>query len=107
MALNTTDYSLTTLLESTPYRLAYSLPLILVSFVLTFAGAFLTLDRTRTFAPRITSTAVSTRSHAPNRVQIFMRRFLLLEGGLGGLASGYAFGGALHARLVQQDPKCI
>lgn len=92
MALNTTDYSLTTLLESTPYRLAYSLPLILVSFVLTFAGAFLTLDRSRTFAPRITSTAVSTRSHAPNRVQIFMRRFLLLEGGLGGLASGYAFG---------------
>ena len=36
---------------STPYVLAYSLPLLLISIPYTFLGAYLTLDRTRSFAP--------------------------------------------------------
>jgi hypothetical protein len=52
---NTTGHSfvqLTHLLQSTSYRLAYTLPLIVLSALLTFTGAFLTLDRTRSFQPR-------------------------------------------------------
>src|SRR6266851_2874413 len=44
---------LTDLLSSLPYRLAYDLPLFALSLLLAFAGAFLTLDRTRSFRPRI------------------------------------------------------
>ncbi|KAJ7176570.1 hypothetical protein C8R46DRAFT_1160522 [Mycena filopes] len=59
--------TLTTLLPSTAYLLAYALPLLFISLLLTFAGAFLTLDRSRSI-------------------------HFLLEGGVGGLAAGYAFG---------------
>jgi hypothetical protein len=61
-----------------PFDLAYSIPLLLLSLILTFAGTFLTLDRTRSFTPKDTS----TRKTAPIR----------LEGGIGGLAAGYTFG---------------
>ncbi|KAF9005493.1 hypothetical protein BDQ17DRAFT_1423976 [Cyathus striatus] len=41
--------TLTALLSTTPYTLAYALPLLFLSLLLTFAGTFFTLDRTRVF----------------------------------------------------------
>jgi hypothetical protein len=68
----------TTILRS-PYQLVYALPLLLISIALLFAGTFLTLDRTRSFA---SSSDVKTK--VP---------FYRLESGLGGLAIGWALGG--------------
>jgi hypothetical protein len=75
---------LTTLLPSTSYVLIYSLPLLLVSLLLTFAGAFLTLDRTRSFPPY---------ALVPGAFQSAEKRIWLLEGGVGGLSLGFALGG--------------
>ncbi|KAI0785201.1 hypothetical protein C8Q75DRAFT_776410 [Abortiporus biennis] len=68
------------LIPSVPYLLAYSIPLLLLSTVLTFAGAFLTLDRTRTFP----------QHHSSSQKPSLLRR--LFTGGIGGYISGYAFG---------------
>ncbi|EPQ54720.1 hypothetical protein GLOTRDRAFT_111384 [Gloeophyllum trabeum ATCC 11539] len=88
---NTTEScTLTSFLPTSSYTLAYALPLLFISFLLTYAGAFLTLDRTRTFAPSGDTLDLNVpSSYIPTK----KRRFVwLLEGGLGGLASGYAFG---------------
>ena len=77
--------TLTTLLPSTPYLLAYSLPLLLLSVLLTVAGAFLTLDRTRSFPPSYDT--------IPGAFDVTKKRFWFLEGGIGGSALGFAFGG--------------
>lgn len=75
------------LLPSTPYRLAYSLPLLLLSLVLTFAGTFFTLDRTRSFPSRGTTLPLNLSS--PKK-----RKWTwIFEGGVGGLIGGYLFGG--------------
>lgn len=79
------QYPLTTLFPSTPYLLAYALPLFLLSLVLTFAGTFLTLDRTRSFAPHYD--AVPGAYERPKKFRF------VLEGGAGGLIIGYLFGG--------------
>lgn len=84
---------LVSLFPSTSFLLAYSLPLLLSSILLTFAGAFLTLDRTRSFPPRYTAIG-SVQRATTKRFQF------LLEGGIGGLAIGYAFGGMLYIRLT-------
>ena len=84
------------LLPTTPYLLAYTLPLLLLSLVLTFAGTFLTLDRTRSFPP---SGAGSTYAPLPipggfaNKSTKSLASKWVLEGGVGGLIGGYAFGG--------------
>ncbi|KAG8890990.1 hypothetical protein FRB99_003844, partial [Tulasnella sp. 403] len=62
------------------YVLVYAIPLLLVSIVVTFAGAFLTLDRTRSFAP---IEQPASRSKAP---------VWRLEGGVGGLMAGWLCG---------------
>jgi hypothetical protein len=81
--------TLSDLLPSTPYLLAYSLPLLFISLPLAFAGAFLTLDRTRVFTPRKDVGYESTISgvHKARR-----KLLLMMEGGIGGLAGGYLFG---------------
>jgi hypothetical protein len=80
---------LTDLFPSSPYRLVYDLPLLALSILLAFAGAFFTLDRTRSFRPR------SDPLHAPGSFNLTKRpgraRFYL-QGGLGGVAIGYSFG---------------
>lgn len=80
---------LTHFFPSSSYRLAYDLPLFALSLILTFAGAFLTLDRTRSFRPR------SDSLHAPGSFNLTKKpkrvRFYL-QGGLGGVAIGYSFG---------------
>ena len=98
MTSNTTSNEsydlLSSLLPSSPYALAYALPLFFLSVLLTFAGAFLTLDRTRSFPP----TASPQTARKPKRVcsdLIPSKWSAVLEGGLGGLASGYIFGGVL------------
>ncbi|CCM06129.1 uncharacterized protein FIBRA_08378 [Fibroporia radiculosa] len=98
MTLSGNDDSLSTLFSSTSYALAYTLPLILVSVLLTFAGAFLTLDRTRAFPSTRTSSSYDTLKPSPQFdvnvkvAQNSVGSFFLLEGGIGGLASGYVFG---------------
>jgi hypothetical protein len=81
--------TLTSLLPSTPYTLAYALPLLFLSVLLTFAGAFLTLDRTRSFPPRYDTVPGGFDTKNNNKNKSF---YWLLEGGIGGLAIGYVFG---------------
>lgn len=80
---------LTDLFSSRPYSLAYDLPLFALSISLAFAGAFLTLDRTRSFRPRSDPLYVPgsfNLSKKPKRGRFY------LQGGLGGVAIGYSFG---------------
>lgn len=79
---------------SSPFLLAYSLPLLLLSVVITFAGTFLTLDRTRTFAPRSDAdpTPPIPGSLGVEKPTASLLRKFRLDGGLGGLAMGYVFG---------------
>ncbi|KAF8639381.1 hypothetical protein AX17_001537 [Amanita inopinata Kibby_2008] len=87
--MNTTvTTELTTLVPSTTYTLIYALPLLLISLLLIFAGTFLTLDRTRSFAPK--GKYFSTASYDLRRKKRW--RWWWLEGGVGGLAAGYVFG---------------
>ncbi|KAF4617456.1 hypothetical protein D9613_005711 [Agrocybe pediades] len=89
---------LTPLLDSTPYLLAYALPLLFISLLLTFSGTFLTLDRSRSFPPAKTTSGSSTKGYTtvPGSYlseTIKGRKFKwILEGGIGGLAGGFAFG---------------
>jgi hypothetical protein len=75
-----------------PYQIAYAIPLLALSLPITFAAAFLTLDRTRTFAP--TSTAISTPSRKPWEFQ----------GGVGGMLGGWALGGESNAVIIGPHP---
>ncbi|EMD39743.1 hypothetical protein CERSUDRAFT_112033 [Gelatoporia subvermispora B] len=105
MPVNTTLVSFTALLGSKSYTLAYALPLLCLSLVLTFAGAFLTLDRTRSFVPRATGMLLHTDNPTKLReVETNMRRIFFLEGGVGGLATGYTFGVHLATFLALLVP---
>ncbi|KAF9046313.1 hypothetical protein BJ165DRAFT_1527423 [Panaeolus papilionaceus] len=96
---NVTTSRLTPLLSSTPYNMAYTLPLLLFSLVITFAGTFLTLDRTRSFPSQAAAATSSTSKYSalpiPGSLDLMTkkRRFRwYLEGGVGGLLGGYVFG---------------
>ncbi|KAI0366938.1 hypothetical protein BV20DRAFT_1045924 [Pilatotrama ljubarskyi] len=86
-----TGTALTSLLSSSPYLLAYALPLLCFSLLLTFAGAFLTLDRTRAFAPRYDALHPAETSRIQH-AEAVVRRIFRLEGGIGGIAVGYVTG---------------
>ena len=90
--MSSTPSKLTLLLPTTPYILAYTLPLLLLSVLLTFAGTFLTIDRSRSFTPRSDASNYSSLPGAFDNPKKKRRFSWLLEGGIGGLASGYAFG---------------
>ncbi|KAI0288194.1 hypothetical protein BC826DRAFT_1107896 [Russula brevipes] len=101
MATNHSLIELTNFFPSAPYRLAYALPLFALSALLTFAGAFLTLDRTRSFRPRSEPLHVSgsfNLTEKPKRVRFY------LQGGLGGVAIGYSFGLHLSTFLALVVP---
>ncbi|KAF8593724.1 hypothetical protein BDV93DRAFT_546432 [Ceratobasidium sp. AG-I] len=72
--------TVSTILRS-PYQLVYALPLLFISIALLFAGTFLTLDRTRSFA-----STPDVKKKAP---------FYRLGSGVGGLAIGWALGAHL------------
>ncbi|KAJ7206457.1 hypothetical protein C8J57DRAFT_1404318 [Mycena rebaudengoi] len=84
MAADTVS-TLTSLLPTPSYLLAYALPLLFLSLILTFAGAFLTLDRTRSFP-------AERYGVLPGAFEQKKRFNWLLEGGVGGLTIGHAFG---------------
>jgi len=65
-----------------PYHIVYASLLLAFSIPMTFAGAFLTLDRTRSFAP---SSSISTTIKAK-------KAKFRLEGGIGGLLGGWLVG---------------
>lgn len=77
--------------DSTSLLLAYSLPLLLLSLVLAFSGTFLTLDRTRSFAPR-SDPEISFPGSFLERRKPSKRWSFRLEGGVGGLTIGFIFG---------------
>lgn len=78
--------------------LAYALPLLLLSIILTLSGTFLSLDRTRTFSPRSgVASSVPGVYDDPKENPSFIQRLLALrwvrlDGGIGGAAAGYVFG---------------
>ena len=76
---------LTDLLPTNGYLLPYALSLFFTSTVLTFAGAFLTLDRTKSFAP--TSDAFQDKQKPMSRLIASVFR-----GGVGGILTGFVFG---------------
>lgn len=85
--------SLISLLLTTPYVLIYCIPLLLFSLILTFAGTFLILDRSRSFPPSSEVDYVVLPAPGTFGQKQGGHKFIwLLEGGVGGLLSGYAFG---------------
>lgn len=94
--------SVTSLFQSsTSHLFAYAIPLLLLSLLLTFAGTFLTLDRTRSFAPRsdvlppIPGSFESSKTTVARVESKLAHLKFRLDGGIGGLALGYVFGRAL------------
>ncbi|TFY79878.1 hypothetical protein EWM64_g4133 [Hericium alpestre] len=90
---------LAALLPTLPYTLAYGLPLLLLSLPLTFAGAFLTVDRTFSFAPHD-----DVQLPGAFGVNKTTRKHFYLEGGVGGLAVGWIFGLFLSSFLALVIP---
>ncbi|CAE6466413.1 unnamed protein product [Rhizoctonia solani] len=82
--MRTSNFITVATLLRPPYHLIYALPLLFLSILLLFAGAFLTLDRTRSFA---SSSDVKETAH-----------FYRLESGIGGLAIGWILG--VHAATL-------
>lgn len=78
--------------------LVYAVPLLLVSLVLTFAGAFLTLDRTRSFASK-QSDEEAVVGISPSSTKSKLFSWWVFEGGVGGLCGAWAFAGTtfIHA----------
>lgn len=86
-----TDPVFSELLPTASFLLVYSLPLLLISLLLNFAGAFLTLDRSRSFPPQ----NLREYTHALTRYdKIIHLAHQFLQTGLGGWATGYTFAGA-------------
>lgn len=89
MSSDESDDTFTTLLSSLSSSLVYTVPLLIPSAILTFAGAFLTLDRTRTFRK-----ATVPPLNTPNAYDRFFAWFAL-DGGVGGILIGYVCGGMI------------
>jgi len=94
------------LLPSTPYLLAYTLPLLLISLILSFAGTFLTLDRSRSFPPQGTGKAYTSLAipGALDGPKTKRKLSWALEGGAGGLMGGFVFGVHLSTVLALLIP---
>lgn len=86
---NNLNVSLFTLLPTSPFLLLYAIPLLCFSLLLTCAGTFLTLGRTRSFVSL--SVRKSTSSTLPSHWTTSIAH--LFRSGLGGWVIGYAFAG--------------
>ncbi|KAG6890817.1 hypothetical protein C0995_003250 [Termitomyces sp. Mi166 len=82
--------TLSALVPTTAPLLAYSIPLLIISIPFTFAGTFLTLDRSRSFPSSYTPVTISDPFDGSKKFSKFQ---FPLQGGVGGLLSGYVFGG--------------
>ncbi|TFK86845.1 hypothetical protein K466DRAFT_492029 [Polyporus arcularius HHB13444] len=89
--MSTAETTLSSLLSSSSFLLAYALPLFFLSLLLTLAGAFLTLDRTRTFAPRYDALSPSETTKIQH-AEVLFKRIFRIEGGIGGIALGFVTG---------------
>ncbi|PPQ97818.1 hypothetical protein CVT26_012919 [Gymnopilus dilepis] len=102
-----TNSQLTPLLPTTPYLLAYALPLLLLSIFVTFSGTFFTLDRSRSFPP-LDGGSSSLKGYAAVPGGLAFEKTTgrkkglkwYFEGGIGGLAGGYLFGLHLSTSLA-------
>ncbi|KAF9260948.1 hypothetical protein L218DRAFT_1079017 [Marasmius fiardii PR-910] len=103
LSASTNPVSILTLLPTSPYLLAYTLPLLFLSLILTFSGAFLTLDRTRFFKQRDSYADVDMPGGMGSRRGKFERWFKM-EGGLGGVIGGWSFGFHLTTFLALAIP---
>ena len=103
------EATLSSLLPTSSFLLAYTLPVFFLSLLLTFAGAFLTLDRTRAFAPRYDALRPPEATKIQHAEVIFKKIFRL-EGGIGGMALGFVTGGEYRPlcpcllALIQSSP---
>jgi hypothetical protein len=96
-----------TYLLPSPYFLVYSIPLLLGSVLLTFAGAFLTLYRTSSFVTQVPVESFRGQYDMEVESKSKMKAWWRLEGGVGGLASGWVFGGeVIHGfhRFTTSNP---
>jgi len=75
-----------------PYVFAYSIPLFVSALLLTFAGAFLSLCRTCTFPPHAPLESLPGQNDVEGDTKSRIKAWWGLEGGVGGLASGWIFG---------------
>ncbi|KAG8687772.1 hypothetical protein FRC09_013301 [Ceratobasidium sp. 395] len=82
--MKASDFATVSTILRSPFHLIYALPLLFVSITLLFAGTFLTLDRTQSFA-----SSPDVKKKPP---------FYRLESGIGGLAIGWALG--VHASTL-------
>lgn len=97
--------SLIALLSKSAYLLAYALPLLFLSLIVTFSGTFLTLDRSRSFPSRSSSGYTSVQAPGGLSLSTKPRKFAwYLEGGIGGLAGGFLFGLHLASALALLIP---
>lgn len=90
---------MTSLLPS-HFVLIYAIPILVAAMPVTFAGAFLTLDRTRSFAPQVLLDTMPGEYHSKIRKTIMIKSWLGFEGGVGGLSGGWLFGGRLRLLLT-------
>ncbi|KAI0770461.1 hypothetical protein C8Q74DRAFT_1275571 [Fomes fomentarius] len=98
-----TETTLASLLPTSSFLLAYTLPVFLLSILLTFAGAFLTLDRTRAFAPRYD--ALKPREATKlQHAEVLLKSIFRFEGGIGGTALGFVTGVHLTTFLALLIP---
>ncbi|KAH8834354.1 hypothetical protein DL96DRAFT_1491540 [Flagelloscypha sp. PMI_526] len=93
--------TLPSILPPTGLLLTYAIPLLFASLGLTFAGTFLTLDRTRSF-PRAYDAIVPGSFTKPTRARA--KDLYMLGGGVGGLLSGFTFGVHLTTFLTLLVP---
>ncbi|KAF8073781.1 hypothetical protein FPV67DRAFT_1479250 [Lyophyllum atratum] len=87
--MSAANSTLSALVSTTPHLLAYSVPLLLFSVPLTFAGTFLTLDRSRSFPSSYAPVPLPGAFDGPKKKS---KIAFSLQGGMGGLAIGYVFG---------------
>ncbi|KAG6814253.1 hypothetical protein H0H92_015368 [Tricholoma furcatifolium] len=95
--------TLSALVSAKPSLLAYSIPLLMISIPLMLAGTFLTLDRSRSFPSSYTPTSTSVAGVSDHQKKSWISKFSL-QGGIGGLASGYVFGVHLSTFLSVMVP---
>ncbi|KIJ54753.1 hypothetical protein M422DRAFT_24657 [Sphaerobolus stellatus SS14] len=99
MTTSPSDITLPSLVSGN-YELIYAIPMLVAAIPTTFMGAFLTLDRTRTFASQVPGDSMPGGFVNEKSTSTKLRRLLGFEGGIGGLCGGWLFGSYLSTLLA-------